>query len=346
MKLFLKKTSVIIWLFIVLCTVFTGCGRTAPLTRKVDTAMGTIVSQTLYSSQGTDLAEEILREIRLLEEECLSWRMEGSEVYAVNAGAGLMDGVAVSEELVSVLQDCRKVSAASAGAFDITVGKVVRLWDIDSWAAMEDASDFVMPKEEQLQDALADTGYDKISLEANYIVLPARLQLDMGAVGKGIALDKVRNVLDDYEVEGAVISVGGSILTYGSKPEGGAWNVAIVNPHDTSQNIGVLKLVGEWCVSTSGNYERYVEKDGVRYHHIINPKTGYPADSGISSVTILCKEGLYSDALSTACFILGEEEGRKLASEFGAEALFVSNSGEIIMTPGMEQYFHLSNKAN
>ena len=120
---------------------------------------------------------------------------------------------------------------------------------------------------------------------------------------------------------------------------GSAWNVAIVHPREEGEYLGMLSLQGEWYVATSGDYERYVEKDGIRYHHIMNPKTGYPANSGVCSVTILSHNGLLSDALSTACFVLGLEEGLKLAEEFGVEALFVTKELEVIGTEGMEEYF-------
>ena len=112
-----------------------------------------------------------------------------------------------------------------------------------------------------------------------------------------------------------------------------------MNPLDTSQYIGILSLKGQWCVSTSGDYERYVEVDGVRCHHIRDPATGMPADSAVHSVTILAKDGLLSDALSTACFVLGAGKGMELARQYGAEALFVTTEGEIVMTEGMGEFF-------
>lgn len=140
-------------------------------------------------------------------------------------------------------------------------------------------------------------------------------------------------------VTGAVISLGGSILTYGSKPDGSTWKVGIIDPFDKSSNIGILSLEGQWCVSTSGDYERYVEVDGVRYHHILDPKTGTPAVSDVRGVTVLLKDGLLSDGLSTACFILGPEKGMALAAEYGAEALFILSDGEVVLSEGMEQYY-------
>lgn len=174
--------------------------------------------------------------------------------------------------------------------------------------------------------------------------IPAEMQLDLGAVGKGVALDEILKTLEAHpEVSGAVISVGGSILTYGSKPEGGAWQIAVTDPLDPSESVGVLTLDGGHCVSTSGDYERYVEVDGVRYHHILDPRTGSPAHSDVAGVTIVTKDGFLSDALSTACFVLGQEEGQKLLEKYDAEGLFIDHEGTITMTEGMRQYFHLSN---
>ena len=134
-----------------------------------------------------------------------------------------------------------------------------------------------------------------------------------------------------------------SILTYGSKPEGGAWQIAVTDPLDPSESVGVLTLDGGHCVSTSGDYERYVEVDGVRYHHILDPRTGSPAHSDVAGVTIVTKDGFLSDALSTACFVLGQEEGQQLLEKYDAEGLFIDHEGTITMTEGMRQYFHLSN---
>jgi thiamine biosynthesis lipoprotein ApbE len=176
------------------------------------------------------------------------------------------------------------------------------------------------------------------------IGIPAGMQMDLGAVGKGVALDEIRKTLEEYpEVSGAVISVGGSILTYGNKPEGGTWQIAVTDPLEPSQSVGVLTLDGGYCVSTSGDYERYVEVDGVRYHHILDPRTGSPARSDVAGVTIVTKDGFLSDALSTACFVLGSEEGQKLLEKYDAEGLFIDHAGTITMTEGMQQYFHLSN---
>ncbi len=338
---------------IIICCL-TGCSRQPVAQQSMDTAMGTVIQQTIYTTNGdANTAKEILACIDSLERDSLSWRMESAEVYRINQSAGSELGSEMSPKLKQIILDCQEVSIASGGAFDLTIGKAARLWDIDNWAVAEDISEFVIPSEEEIAEALAETGYEKISLADNHIFLLEHLQLDLGAVGKGIALDEIKELLEQREdVVGAVIAVGGSVLTYGSKAQAGtstgntrsedSWKVGVADPFDTGKFLGTLSLTGQWCVSTSGDYERYVEVDGVRYHHIMDPATGRPAESGVKGVTVLSKSGLYSDALSTACFVLGEEEGRMLAEQFDAEVLFVSDSGEITMTEGMEQYFQLS----
>lgn len=328
----------------------TGCGRQPQKLSMADTAMGTVVQETLYVAdveEGQELAKELLEELSRLEQERLSWRLEGSEVAAINASSGEENGVVLSEEMQEYLTCIWEVSQVSGGALDVTVGQVTQLWDLDTWAVADVAAqeNFQEPDVVVLEEVLECTGYEKVTLEGNKIYLPVGMSLDLGAVGKGIACDEIGAYLAGQEtVSGAVVSVGGSIVTYGSKPDGSSWNVAIMHPREEGAYLGTLSLQGEWYVSTSGDYERYVEKNSVRYHHIMNPATGYPADSGVCSVTILSDSGLLSDALSTTCFVLGVEKGRQLAEKFGVEALFVTQELDIVMTEGMERYFVETNR--
>lgn len=317
--------------------------------QNVDTVMGTVLQQTLYTTdKETSAAREITGLLRKLEEEELSRRLETSEISCLNRAAGEPSGSAVSAFLAEILKDCLEMWQKSEGAFDITLGAVVSLWDIDGWAAGENQGIFVPPGEAQLQEALKISGSGRLTIEKerlmekdrNRLYLPEGMVLDLGAVGKGIALDQILAYLQGKnEITGAIISLGGSVVTYGERPDGRGWSVGIANPKDTASIVGTLTLEGEWFVSTSGDYERYAEADGVRYHHIIDPATGYPADSGTAGVTILAKEGFLSDALSTACFILGKEKGMELAVSCGAEALFIESDGSITMSEGMKAYY-------
>ena len=319
-----------------------GCGNMQPAKiQSVDTAMGTVIQQNIYSTdKQSEAAEEILALLHRLEEEELSRRLDTSEVWAANEAAGKEEGILLSPELSEIIERSLEIWRQSGGAFDVTMGPVVQLWNIDGWASGEREGSFELPEKESLCDALEHCGSEKLQLDGTRLIMQEEMQLDFGAVGKGIALDRILAYLQKKEgITGAIISAGGSVLTYGEKPDGTCWKVGIVNPADTSTNIGVLSLEGQWCVSTSGDYERYVEKDGIRYHHIINPATGYPADSGVAGVTILSKDGFLSDALSTACFILGKEAGMKLAESYDAEVLFVEKDGSISMTEGMRAVY-------
>lgn len=329
-----------------------GCGNIPPeRVQSVDTAMGTVIQQNLYlSGGGADCTEDILELIRRLEADTLSWREETSEVYRVNQAAGSGEGIELSEELSQVMEQCLELTENADGAFDVALGSIVRLWDIDSWMTGLTEEEYQVPDEQTIGQALACCGSDRLHARSRTdtrggirltLYPDTGVLLDMGAVGKGLALDHILERLkEESAVTGGTISVGGSVLTYGTKPDKTAWRVGVADPEDSSRNIGVLYLEGQWCVSTSGDYERYVESGGVRYHHILDPATGWPADSGLCSVTIVAKEGLISDALSTACFVLGSEKGLELALKYGVEALFVEADGGICMTPGMEDIFH------
>ena len=324
-----------------------GCGRGTPRKHEsADVAMGTVVHLILYDAgDGEARAREIVSLVRKLEEERLSRRLPGAEIYEVNQTAGAAEGCPLSPKLEETVAECLKIWERSEGAFDITMGEIVSLWDIDGWAAGERTGEFAPPGEEVLRDALARSGSGRLGLEDGRLFLPEGVSLDLGAVGKGIAMDEILLLLqDEKEITGAIISVGGSVLTYGEKEKGSAWKVGIRDPFDEASSAGILTLEGQWCISTSGDYERYAEKDGVRYHHILDPADGCPADSGVAGVTVLSRDGFLSDALSTACFILGPEKGIPLAESFGAEVLFIGKDGSLEMSGGMEKYWKKENR--
>jgi thiamine biosynthesis lipoprotein len=169
--------------------------------------------------------------------------------------------------------------------------------------------------------------------------------LDLGSVGKGIGCDVISGFLKNQpEVSAMIVNLGGSsVMTYGQKPDGSDWKVAVTDPRNTEGDyLGIVTLVGEEYLSTSGDYEKYFIQDGIRYHHILDPSDGYPADNGITAVTVVGSNGLDADGLSTACFVLGVEEGAKLLEEYNADGLFVDEDGNVYLTPGMAGRFELT----
>lgn len=335
MKRFFRILTICLALFCM-----SGCGSsTDNVWTATDVAMGTVVRIKLYTTGTEDLTGEILKLLHELEEQELSRRIPKSEINRINTGEQGRE-IAVSEALFKTLKRCQEIGVDSGGALDITMGAVVQLWDIDGFA--DSPKDFSPPEEKLLGQTLASCGPDKLHLSetGSAVTLEQGTVLDLGAVGKGIALDRIRQFLESSPaVSGAVISVGGSVLTYGKKPDGSAWRVAITDPSDTAKVCGYVQLEGTGCISTSGNYERYVEADGVRYHHILDPATGYPVQNGLSSVTIVSEDGFLTDALSTACYVAGAEKGMRLADRYHCQAMFVSEDGTLQMTDGFRQLF-------
>lgn len=336
----------------------TGCEGRVEQYGSVDTAMGTVVAQTLYVRGDREEAETetaaVMELLTRLEEQELSWRIEGSEVARINALSEEVAGerrtrgresaaedsmaVSVSSTMQQILQQIWQVSADSGGALDVTLGRLSRLWNLDAVAM--GTAEISVPTQEQIQAALEDTGYERVRISQGTLELPPGMQFDLGAVGKGVACDRVGAYLRSRpQIAGAVVAVGGSVITYGQKPDGSPWKVAITHPRKEGSYLGILSLTGEHYVSTSGDYERYVMVDGVRYHHILDPATGVPARSGLCSVTVVCDSGLLADALSTACFVLGPEQGLALAERYGAQALLVEEDGTAHMTDGMEEMY-------
>ena len=329
-----------------------------------DFAMGTSLSMTVYGDMkgsGSEKAEEECKKafnlIKELDEEVISWRSSESVVSKLNRD-GKMKFSDGNEVLLDVLLISSTLCKDSGGALDITIRPLADAWGIEEFD--DKPEEFTIPSEEELLDAKEKTGYDKIIINmadlisgrlenASLVVELGGTTVDLGAVGKGFALDYVYNELID--VNDIVLSVGGSILVYGSGNKSKDFKIGIRDPEGGMNDmIGTLTLpsdCGKVCISTSGSYEKYIDKEGVRYHHIINPATMRPADSGLVSVTVVCNKdslypeysGLISDGLSTACFILGREGSEELLKNYKAEAVFIDTEGNITTTDGLRDIF-------
>ena len=308
-------------------------------TRTVYT-MDTVMNLTAYgenASAALDAAEETLRTL----DAKLDRHDETSTVSALNR-----DGTVEDAELAQLTDIAQTIGALSGGAFDPTVAPVMDAWDFTGDAPR-------VPSDEELSALLAHVGPEKLSVDGNTIALSDGAQLDLGSIAKGYAGDAVRTVLAELNITSAVIDLGGDVGLLGAKPDGSDWNIAVQDPNDTgsylrSVNIRARLTAADTFVVTSGIYERGFEENGVRYHHIIDPKTGTPAESGLVSVTVVCGDGAWADALSTACFVLGEAGSLALRDTLAAEKnlrielILVTDDGHVRYTAGLAERFEPS----
>ena len=287
-----------------------------PLTEKTSIAMDTIVGVKLYGAPSGSEAEAAMNVVTGLEG-VISRYKEGSDVFRLN-----QNGKCKSTLLPVVLTQCKAIEEMSGGKFDLSVGAVSALWDFEAETPQ-------LPDEAALQTAKATVDYSKITVTGDTVSVAPGQQLDLGSIGKGLACDLVRQYLASASVKGAVVSVGGSILAYGQKSDKGEpWSIAIRHPRKENAFLGYIRL-DEGFVSTSGDYEQYFEQNGVRYCHLLDATTGYPANSGLCSVTVVCQNGMLSDALSTACYLLGEDASKPLLEANDAAAVFVKTDGTV-----------------
>jgi len=310
--------------------ILSGCSRTdVGVTKKTFLAMDTVMTLTVYGENGEAAAEQAAS--RILEiEKALSASAESSELAALNASAG--EPVAVSRDVLNPLRSALGTAKKSGGALDITVLPLVEAWGFLT-------KDYHVPERAELDALLEKIGYEKIKIDGETVVCPEGMGIDFGAVAKGYASQCAAEILRG-RVTGAVISLGGSVQTVGVKPNGQKWKVAIADPLDPENGtVGTLS-VEEAAVVTSGSYQRYFERGGVRYHHILDPKTGAPAESGLLSVTVVCADGTEADGLSTALFVLGLDGAMNYRDTYGGfEAVFVTEDRRVTVTDGLKGAF-------
>lgn len=295
-------------------------------------AMGSYIQQTVYGAGAEEAAQQASSAVTELEN-LISWRVEDSDIATLNqeAGGEFQD---IDPQTWDILNTTLQVCQASGGAFDITIAPISWLWDFDEEPHLPQAS--------TIESLLPAVDYTQLSLQEDgtAALQSSSSALDLGAVGKGAACDAAVAAYQEAGVERAVVSVGGSVGVYGEKPFGQKWQVSVRNP-DTDGALGVLS-VSSGFLSTSGSYEKQFTEDGVTYHHLLDPSTGYPADSGLLSVTVWSSSGALSDALSTACFVLGIEDSLPLLEQFDSQALFITQERQIYLTSGLEDAFTLS----
>lgn len=261
-------------------------------------------------------------------EALLSRTKEGSDIWNINHSGGAP--TTVSEETASLIELALIYSDLSDGAFDITIAPVVALWDFQG------EEPHSIPNQDLLNEALSHVDYHCIELDGATVTLTdPDASIDLGGIAKGYIADKLREFLLDEGIDSGLINLGGNVLAIGTKPDGAFWKIGIRKPFaDASELIAVVS-VDDQTVVTSGTYERYFEKYGTIYHHILNPDNGYPIENGLTSVTILADSSARADALSTTCFCLGLERGMELIESLdGIEAMFVTEDMQMHVSSG------------
>lgn len=287
--------------------------------------LNTVVTITIYDSQDTSLLKKCM-ELCQEYEERFSRTIAASEISQLNSGKLADDqGVShLSADTARLIEKGLTFAELSNGAFDPSIGPVSSLWDFTS-------DEHKIPDDAAIQAALPLVDYEKISLTDQDITFSMEhMQLDLGAIAKGYIADRIKDYLISQNIKSATINLGGNVLCIGSRPDGSPFRIGIQKPFADRNELAAVVEVSDRSVVTSGNYERYFEKDGKLYHHILDPATGYPYENGLTSVSILSDTSVDGDGLSTSCFALGLEKGMELIDSLpDVEALFITDDGKM-----------------
>lgn len=274
------------------------------------------------SNEATDYFEKAINEMTRIEKLISSWDPK-SETSKINNQAGIQP-VKVSEELFDLIQRSIALSKLTDGAFDISFASMDRIWKFDG-------SMTAIPNEATVKNSVKYVGYQHIELNAEKKTVFLKYKqnkIGFGAIGKGYAADKAKQLLIDLGVKAGIINASGDMNTWGKQPNGLPWTIAITNPMNKNHAFATLPLHNN-AVVTSGDYEKYIEFDGIRYAHIINPKTGYPT-KGIISVTVFAPKAELADALATSVFVLGKDVGINRINQLpNIECIVIDTEGQI-----------------
>ncbi len=291
--------------------------------KKVFYALGTENSITTEDDYA-DVPDMIIRRVGEIENKMSAFKTH-SEISIIAANAGKRP-VAVSDEVYAILDEALEISRASCGAFDITVRPLTKLWDFGHGKS-------AIPNASALEDANSLVGYKDLVLDSKNktaFLKKSGAKIDLGGIAKGYAADEAKRLLTENGINSALINFGGNVVTVGNSFKGSPWKIGIQNPLSLrGQSVLTIELSDKTVVTSAVN-ERFFLKNGRRYHHILNPLTGQPAASGLLSVSVIADRSMLADALSTAAFVLGAREGIKLIRSYGAEAIFITENGDIL----------------
>ena len=326
------KRRILLFVILPLCFALTACGKNENPEKKTITAMDTVLTLTAYGNKAANVIDEAEEETYRLDTE-LSRSNENGDIFPLNQnGTG-----EVSDETAYIINTSLEICDSTNGAFDITIAPVMDLWGFFG-------QNYRVPDEKELQEQLQKVNYKNIEIENNNITLKDNAMLDLGGIAKGYASDKLTEIFKDNGIKSALISFGSAIQAIGKKPDGQKWCIGIANPKNSENYIAMLDLEDK-CIATSGSYEQVFEENGQRYHHIIDPKTGYPANNGLASVSVICDNATRADALSTALFVMGMDKAIEYYrdnSDF--DVVFITDDNKIYYSPGLKDGLSVLNE--
>ena len=342
MKPFKHKWAAV-WAVALLVTLLAACGGTGAAEKPtpdpeasekstiyVD-SMDTFIELSAFGSNRVEALQAAKDEILRLND-ILSIGLEDSEISRVNrAGSGK-----VSSDTAAMIQESLLLYQETGGAFDLTVYPLMELWGFIS-------KEYHVPTEKELTETMLRVGADRVQIDENsgLVTLGEGQAIDLGGIAKGFASQRLMEIFRQHGVESAIVSLGGNMQCLGTKPDGSAWRIGVKDPFNPDFGLSAIIQIVDKAVITSGGYERFFvdESTGTTYRHILDPSTGYPAESGLSSVSIVTADGMLGDGLSTALYIMGLEKAsdfwRAHSEEF--DAILIDNNGEVYVTAGIEK---------
>ena len=316
------KKSLLILLCFLLGNCFIGCKQNVYPLSKTEFMLDTVITITIYDGDpdALDGAATLCKNY----ENLLSKTVQSSDVYKINHSNGTPTDV--SPDTAELLKTALDIAKTSNGAFDPTVLPLVEIWDIRNRTTP--------PEKAEIKEKLSYVNYNNIIINGTTVTVKENAKIDLGGIAKGFIADKVKQYLMSKGITSAVINLGGNTLLIGNK-QGQNFSVGLQKPFGKNGELSAVLNLTDKTVVTSGIYQRYFEFDNKIYHHIIDPKTGYPCDNEITSVTVITDSSTIADGLSTACLNLGIDEGTKLAKQYNAELIFIDTNGNLTLTDGL-----------
>jgi len=325
----MKRRLFFITAIALLAAVLASCSANPESCEATVFAMDTVMSLKVFGKEAQAAVSEAEEKLYSLDA-LLSAAREDSEVSKINKSAG--SPVPASGPVIEQISAALEVSRRSGGAFDISVLPLVELWGFGS-------ENPHVPSGEDIEAAREYVDYTKIEVSSSSVKLADGMSITLGAIAKGYASQALTGLFKNRGISSAIVSLGGNVQALGTKPDGSKWRIAVQDPENAAGAAGILEL-SDMAAVTSGGYQRYFEEAGRIYHHIIDPKTGRPSESGLISVTIVCENGMTADALSTALFVLGEDKAIEYWRDYGGfEAVFITDDARLLVTEGLRGSF-------